>query len=86
MNYYFIFHLQKEIGELENSGNAVVDDEIEEVHSELYKVLSAMEGKKCRAPFVRQWGERGYHNAIIFSTDLEEQDLDDLENVQVYFQ
>lgn len=77
---------QQEISELENVDNvdnAAASEEINEAHSELYKVLSSMEGKKCRAPFVRQWGERGYHNALIFSTDLEEQDIEDLNNVQV---
>lgn len=70
---------------MENHSNTKDTGDIEEVHSELYKVLSSMEGKKCRAHFTRQWGERGYHNAIIFSTDLDEEDSEDLNSVQVRF-
>ncbi|XP_035213991.1 zinc finger CCCH-type with G patch domain-containing protein-like [Stegodyphus dumicola] len=78
---------QMEISELEkgstSKGEKTEPDVGGDVHHELHKVLSSMEGSKCRAPFIRQWGEKAYHNAIILSTDLEEQDLDDLANVQV---
>ncbi|PRD23028.1 UNVERIFIED_CONTAM: zgpat [Trichonephila clavipes] len=77
---------QKEINELEN-GNAPqinAEDEIDAaVQEEFCAVLSSMEGNKCRAPFLQEWGERGYHNAIIFSSDLEGQTVESLQEVMV---
>lgn len=79
---------QAEINALDSGENSDAEEEngnekVCEVSFELYKVLQSMEGKKCRAPFTRQWGEKAYHNALIFSTDMEEQVVEDLENVQV---
>ncbi|XP_054719456.1 zinc finger CCCH-type with G patch domain-containing protein-like isoform X2 [Uloborus diversus] len=79
---------QMEIGQIGGtSSSSAVDEEPDSAenaaHYELCKVLSSMEGNKCRAPFVREWGEKAYHNAIIFSTDLSENDFDDLSNVKV---
>lgn len=50
---------------------------------ELLKTISSLEGTKCSAPFSQQWGEKCYHNAIISSVVLEEDDVSCLENLQV---
>ncbi|GFT06158.1 zinc finger CCCH-type with G patch domain-containing protein [Nephila pilipes] len=78
---------QKEINELEN-GNVSrlgIEEEVVEdaVQEEFCAVLSSMEGKKCRAPFFQEWGEKALHNAIIFSTDLEDQTVGNLQEVMV---
>nr|XP_015909893.1 zinc finger CCCH-type with G patch domain-containing protein isoform X2 [Parasteatoda tepidariorum] len=72
---------QKEINQLETADKDESKCD-QNVHDELCKVLSSMEGNKCRAPFRSQRGEIGYHNAIIFSTDLED-DIDDIQDVMV---
>ncbi|KAF8788299.1 Zinc finger CCCH-type with G patch like protein [Argiope bruennichi] len=77
---------QQEIKELEGDKPTVNDDtgtDEEAIHEEFYSVLSSMEGNKCRAPFAQEWGERGFHNAIIFSTDLEDQTVHNLQDVMV---
>lgn len=78
---------QREINELEGD-NAPQMDAVEEevndaVQEEFCAVLSSMEGNKCRAPFLQEWGETAYHNAIIFSTDLQDQNVDNLQEVMV---
>ncbi|CAL1298021.1 unnamed protein product [Larinioides sclopetarius] len=76
---------QQEIKELEgdkpsHNGDTGAEEAIQE---EFCSVLSSMEGNKCRAPFAQEWGERGFHNAIIFSTDLEDQTVHNLQDVMV---
>ncbi|KAG8200388.1 hypothetical protein JTE90_028566 [Oedothorax gibbosus] len=77
---------QKEINELEGTVDPEEDNEDavdDAVHEEFCSVLDSMEGNKCRAPFMREWGEKGFHNALIFSTDLEGQDIQDPQEVKV---
>ncbi|GIY21928.1 hypothetical protein CDAR_200341 [Caerostris darwini] len=77
---------QQEIQELEGDTSAQSKDadDIEEsdAHNEFCAVLSSMEGDKCRAPYMREPGDKNLYNAIIFSTDLEEQTVD-LQEVMV---
>ncbi|GBN48890.1 Zinc finger CCCH-type with G patch domain-containing protein [Araneus ventricosus] len=77
---------QQEIKELEGdepSQNGDTGTDEEAIQEEFCSVLSSMEGNKCRAPFAQEWGERGFHNAIIFSTDLEGQTVHNLQDVTV---
>lgn len=42
--------------------------------------LKALEGMKCRAPHVHQWGDTVYHNAMICSVPSTEcKDFNDIE-------
>lgn len=34
---------------------------------------------------MREWGEKAFHNALIFSTDLEGQDIENPQEVKVWY-
>lgn len=81
---------QMEISELGDSPklgksqcDTAEDTEKEEDDAELLKTISSLEGTKCSAPFSQQWGEKCYHNAIISSVMVDEDELSSLESLQV---
>lgn len=39
--------------------------------SELEKCLSLLEGSRCRAPYSQEWGQLGYHNALVVGVEAE---------------
>lgn len=65
--------------EKEGVVNEKKSDKPEETNIDLE--LKSLEGMKCRAPHVHQWGDTVYHNAMICSVVTS--DCQDFDNIQV---
>lgn len=76
--------LERFQSELENDA---ASKEVETVSNdtELNSTLMALEGQKCRVSFKQEWGDFGYHNAVILNVKSNEiESMDDLK-VDVMF-
>ncbi|XP_066597078.1 zinc finger CCCH-type with G patch domain-containing protein isoform X2 [Prorops nasuta] len=76
---------QKELQEAsQNSENLVENDKPNEPSNNIEDELRALEGLKCRAPRINDWGGSGYYNAMICSVDKTKEDnLKSLQDIKV---